>query len=296
MRILMTGGTGFIGQQLCRRLSGRHELLVWSRRPEQVARLCGPGIQAVSTLSELDAAPPEAVINLAGAPIASRPWTEARRRELYHSRVTLTHTLVDAMTRWQPAPHILLNASAVGFYGDQGEQPLDETSPPHDEFQHRLCRDWEQAALGASALGTRVCLLRFGLVLGRGGGFLQRLLLPFRLGLGGRLGDGRQWMSWIHMEDLLDIIEQALLDSRLQGPINATAPEPVTNEAFTRSLAAQLHRPAFLPVPAAALRLALGELSTLLLGGQRVYPRRLQDHGTVFRFPSLEKALRDIFG
>lgn len=296
MKVLMTGATGFIGSALCAQLKARGaRITALSRRaPMAVMRRCGE-LRVIASFDELAGDEGfDLVVNLAGEPIADRPWTPARRRQLIASRVDLTSALIDYLQRCEPVPAVLLSASAVGYYGDGGDRVLDERTPPRDDFAHRLCRDWEQQALRAEALGVRVCLLRTGLVLGPGGGFLARLLLPFKLGLGGRLGDGRQWMPWVHIEDWLGMAAMLIDQPALSGAFNLTAPEPVSNSEFTAALARQLHRPAVLPVPAAVLRVLLGDMSQLLLGGQRALPQRMLDAGYVFAFEQLPAALADV--
>lgn len=293
MRILLTGGTGLVGRALCQywRQQG-HTLWVWSRNPHQVPDLCS-GALGIAHLPELDGvAPLDAVVNLAGAPIADRPWTSSRRDLLWRSRVDLTRTLVDWMGQQPTPPRALLSASAVGWYGDGGEHPLDETSLPGlADFGSRLCVAWEQEAERAQQWGVRVAVLRIAPVLARNGGMLARLLPPMRLGLGGRLGTGQQWMPWIHLDDLVGLFDYLLQHQDCTGAFNACAPETVRNVDFTRTLAHTLHRPAVLPAPAWALRLALGEMAVLLLGGQRLSPRRTQDAGYRFHHPTLGPAL-----
>jgi uncharacterized protein (TIGR01777 family) len=191
-------------------------------------------------------------------------------------------------------PELLINGSAIGYYGDQGDTQLTEQSEVKADFSQKLCSDWEQEALKAELMGIRVCLMRTGLVLGEGGGLLQRMLLPFRLGLGGRLGAGNQWMSWIHRDDWIAIALKMIKDSSMHGAYNATAPNPVTNSQFTLTLAESLHRPALLPVPAWLLKSLLGEMSELVLGSQRVLPARLNLEGYQFKFTHLESALKQI--
>ena len=293
MRILLTGGTGLIGRALCQHWQRQgHDLFVWSRDPAQVPRLCS-GAQGIAQLQALDgSAPLDAVVNLAGAPIADRPWTAARRDLLWHSRVDLTRTLVDWMGRQAAPPRVLLSGSAVGWYGDRGEQWLAEDSAPGNaDFGSRLCVAWEQEAERARQWGVRVALLRTAPVLAPQGGMLARLLPPFRLGLGGRLGSGQQWMPWIHLDDLVGLFDHLLRSNDAQGAFNACAPEAVRNSDFTRALGQALHRPTLLPAPAWALRLALGEMSVLLLGGQHLQPQRTQASGFHWRYPHLEPAL-----
>lgn len=293
MHILITGGTGFIGQALVPALlADGHRLVLLTRHP---GRRRGIDARAalVGRLGELDNDfAPEAVINLAGEGIADCPWTAARKRELYDSRVTLTRELAHWLSTRATPPRVMVSGSAVGWYGDQGDTTLTETSPPRPGYTHELCDAWEAAAQDVEAAGIRLCLLRTGVVLGPGGGMLKRLLPVFRAGLGGRVGTGRQWLSWIGREDMVAVIRRMLADDTLSGVFNATAPEPVTNAAFTRVLAAHLHRPALLPVPALALKLSLGEMSELLLGGQKVLPARLEAAGFHFAEPTVEACLR----
>lgn len=296
MRILLTGGTGLIGRALCRLWAGQgHELVVWSRRPQEVAGLCS-GARGIARLDELAPdLPLDAVVNLAGAPIADRPWTAARRRLLWDSRIGLTGQLVDWLARRPLRPGVLLSGSAVGWYGDGGERRLNEDSPAGSEdFASELCFAWEAAALRAEELGIRVVLVRTAPVLAARGGMLARLLPPFRLGLGGRMGSGRQWMPWIHLEDEVGLIDFLLHHEECRGPYNACAPNPVRNAEFARTLGRVLHRPVLLPAPACVLRLALGEMAGLLLGGQHLQPQRTLDAGYRFRFPDLEAALADL--
>lgn len=297
MDILLTGGTGTIGRPLCAALRGAgHRLTVLSRRPEaEVRQLCGASVEAWRSL---DAWSPdrafEAVVNLAGEPIVDARWTRRRQRLLRSSRIGLTEALVGRMAASRSTPKVLLSGSAVGWYGDCGDVALDEDSRGGNDFAARLCADWESAALKACDLGVRVCLLRTGLVLSRQGGMLARMYWPFRLGLGTRLGDGSQWMSWIHLDDWIACTARLLCDAEARGPFNLTAPEPVTNAEFTRRLAQSLQRSARLSLPAAALRLGLGEAAVLLLGGQRVLPQRLLVSGYRFQFPQLDAALRSL--
>ena len=296
MQILITGGTGFIGTTLCRHLLQQgHELTVLSRQtPTKVRQRCGETVAPLAELKELSRRDRfDAVINLAGESIVARRWTDARKEVLWNSRVSLTEELVEFIARTEQKPAVLVSGSAVGYYGNQGDTPLDDYSRCTDGFGHRLCAAWEKAALRARDHGVRVAVLRTGLVIGHGGGFLQRLLLPFKLGLGGRIGDGKQWMSWVHLEDHVAMTDYLLGHANLEGVFNATAPHPVTNAEFTACLARLLRRPACLPVPAVALKLLLGEMAGLLLGGQRVLPARWQRENFPYRYPRLEEALRD---
>jgi uncharacterized protein (TIGR01777 family) len=298
MKILITGGTGFIGSALTRSLTDQgYEVTVLSRNPDSVEKICGPGIKALNNLNQLK---PEdtfqAIINLAGAPIFDARWSDARKQIIRDSRIGLTRQLVASMARMAVKPELLISGSAIGYYGDQGDTVLTEQSATHKDFSEQLCTDWENEAKKAEQLGVRVCLIRTGLVLAEGGGLLKRMLLPFRLGLGGRLGDGQQWMSWIHRQDWIAIARLMITDSSMQGAYNATAPDPVTNSEFTRTLAHCLKRPALLPVPAWLLKILLGEMSQLVLGSQRVMPERLLAQGFRFQFPDLSSALNQVLG
>jgi len=297
LRILVTGATGFVGRALSLRLArDGHQVLAWVRSPERARALLGAGPELVPAGDEaaLNSALPscDAVVHLAGENLFAGRWTSARKRRLVESRVGLTQRLLAALEACPARPRTLVAASAIGFYGDRGDEVLDEESARGEGFLADLCERWEASARGAARLGTRVCSLRIGIVLGAEGGALARMLLPFHLGLGGRLGSGRQWMSWIALDDLLEMIVRALHDPRWSGPVNATAPEPVTNADFTRALGHALGRPTCLPVPACALRLALGEAAGVLLGGQRVRPRRALELGLRFRHPVLASALQ----
>jgi uncharacterized protein (TIGR01777 family) len=296
MHILLTGGTGLIGTHLCRYwLSQGHQLTVWSRHPARVSQLCGASVRAIGTLDALNNEPVDAVINLAGAPIAQRPWTRHRREVLWASRIALTEQLVAWLEAQPRRPRLLISGSAVGWYGDGGERQLDENaSPVSEDFASQLCNAWEETAQRAESLGIRVVLLRTGLVLSAEGGMLKQLLKPFRLGLGGPVGNGRQWMPWIHIADHIASIDFLLNNEDASGPYNACAPKPVRNREFASQLGKAVHRPAIVPLPALLLRAGLGELSTLLLGGQRAVPARLLDAGFTFVFQDVQSALDDL--
>ncbi|UII72290.1 TIGR01777 family oxidoreductase [Pseudomonas sp. HN11] len=295
MHILLTGGTGLIGRQLCRNwLAQGHRLTVWSRHPDQVTRLCGAQVSGVDHLQQV-VGPVDAVINLAGAPIADRPWTHKRKALLWSSRIGLTETLLTWLEGLAQKPAVLISGSAVGWYGDGGERELTEASGPvQDDFPSQLCIAWEETAQRAEALGIRVVLVRTGLVLAAEGGFLSRLLLPFKLALGGPIGNGRQWMPWVHIKDQIAVIDFLLQQPDTSGPYNACAPHPVRNREFAKTLGQVLHRPAFMPMPAFALKVGLGELSGLLLGGQKAVPERLLAAGFTFQFTELRAALDDL--
>lgn len=296
MNILITGGTGLIGRALCPVLQAEgHTLTVFSRHPETVASKCGTGVLALVSFDDWRSDTHfDAVINLAGEPIVDAAWTDNRKQALRDSRIALTQQLVARIAQAERKPSVLLSGSAIGYYGGRGEQELVETSGPGDDFPARLCIDWEAAAIEAEKYGVRVCLLRTGLILSQDGGLLARMLPPFRLGLGARLGDGKQWMSWIHINDYVQHLLRLLHDEQLSGPFNMTSPQPVTNAEFTRILAMVLRRPAPLSAPAAMLKLAMGERAALVLEGQRVLPARLDAIGEGCAYPQLEAALRAI--
>ncbi|MDP1635305.1 MAG: DUF1731 domain-containing protein [Gallionellaceae bacterium] len=351
MRILITGGTGLIGRQLCKVLLAEgHQLTVLSRKPETVAVKCGAAVQAMAKLSEWTPDMTfEAVINLAGEPIVDERWTERRKQVLRDSRIALTEELVRRISAAEHKPSVLLSGSAIGYYGGRGDEVLEETSAAGTDFPAQLCVDWEAAASAAEKYGVRprhggaepsgagvaashllpqtagfaitsdlasvvgspsrmasssisnvsevrVCLLRTGLILSRDGGLLGRMVPPFKLGMGARLGDGRQWMSWVHIVDYVTMVLRLLHDEQMRGPYDMTSPQPVTNKEFTARLAAVLHRPAAFVAPASLLKLSLGEAASLLLEGQRVMPKRMLAAGQVIRFVKLEEALKDLYG
>jgi uncharacterized protein (TIGR01777 family) len=235
----------------------------------------------------------DAIVNLAGEPIAQR-WTPAVKARLTESRVGTLGRLFEAVERSASLPSVLVSASAVGFYGSRGDETLTEESLPGTGFLPEVCVAWEEAARRFETLGVRTARVRIGIVLAKEGGALGKMLPLFRMGLGGPVGSGRQWMSWIHLDDLADLLVFAVREGRAAGPLNGTAPAPVTNSAFAAAMGSVLHRPALLPAPGIALRLALGEMATLVLDGQRVLPARTQELGFPFRYPSLEGALRQI--
>ncbi|BBI98527.1 epimerase [Ferrigenium kumadai] len=296
MRILITGGTGLIGRHLCKALLAEgHELTVFSRKPETIPLKCGAGVHAIGSLDEwLPERAFDAVINLAGESIVDAPWTQLRKQVLWQSRITLTGELVRHIAAAEQKPAVLLSGSAVGYYGDRGSATLDETVPPGMNFPAQLCKAWEDAARGAERAGVRVCLLRTGLILSKEGGLLGSMLLPFRLGLGAKIGDGEQWLSWVHIDDYVAMVLTLLRDPQASGAYNMTAPHPVTNSEFTSTLAAELGRPAPFVAPAALLRLGMGERASLLLEGQRVLPKRMQAAQYHFAHPDLMNALHDL--
>ena len=296
--ILVTGATGFVGQRLVASLvAAGHEVTVLTRDGAKAAALPAP-LRIVTSLDQLpDGARLDAIVNLAGEPIADGLWTPAKRRAILASRLRMTRRLAKLVARLDRAPSVVVSGSAVGWYGLRGDDSLTESSPAASAFTQRVCAAWEREAMAIAALGPRVVLLRTGLVLGIEGGLLARLLMPFEFGLGGRIGSGRQWMSWISRDDLVRLICHAIATPTMAGPVNATAPEPVRNADFAASLARQLHRPAIFPLPARLLRWLGGDFAEeMLLGGQRVLPEKALASGFAFRHARLDSALGSILG
>lgn len=293
MQIVVAGGTGFLGTQLVTRLrSEGHTVAVLTRHPRGAHQYeWSPGGSSSGWVHVLEGA--DAVINLAGAPIAMR-WTAAHKREMWNSRLFSTRTLVEAIRSVRSTPSVLINASAIGTYGDRGDEMLTEESGPGSGFLASMGAAWEKEARSAPPQ-TRVVLLRTGIVLGKNGGALPRMALPFRFFAGGPLGSGRQYVSWIHQDDWTAMVCWALTAGELSGPLNVTAPHPVTNLELAGTLGRVLRRPALLPAPAFALRAILGEMADVILTGQRVLPATAHASGFEFTHPELEEALRSIF-
>jgi uncharacterized protein len=295
MNITVTGATGFVGARLT------HALLDAGHAVHALARKRPPNLPASARFSEwrsMDEEPPpesltgaDAVIHLAGEPVAQR-WTPEAKQRIYSSRVDGTRHLVNALSTQSRRPGVLINASAIGIYGSRGDEILTERSTAGDDFLASLVTDWEKAAVLAEALGIRVARLRLGVVLGKDGGALQKMLPPFRLGLGGRLSSGRQWTSWIHIDDVINLILFILANAGVHGAINATAPEPVSNAEFTKELAGAIHRPAIFSVPKLALGILFGEMAGMVLASQRVIPEAAKGAGFEFQYPKLGPALR----
>ena len=294
MRITLTGATGFIGSRLVQLwLEAGHELHVLGRKPGKLP----PAVHFWEWTDPERTSPPaesldgsDAVINLAGEPVAQR-WNEAVKQRIRSSRVQGTSRLVDALRAMPRPPAVLVNASAVGYYGSRGDEVLTETSPPGKGFLPDVCKEWEQQAQQAAPLGSRVVCVRTGIVLGTEGGALPQMLPPFRLGVGGRLGSGKQWMPWIHIDDIVGLIDFAVNTRTVQGPLNACSPNPVTNADFSRELGRVLHKPALLPVPEFAIQLLFGEMAEVVLASDRALPQAAVAAGYPFRFPELPAAL-----
>ena len=296
MKIVVSGVTGLVGTALQENLRADGIEVRGLTRRQSLPN----AMQAIHWDIEsrrFDASPLEevdAVVHLAGENIARR-WSDRQKKAIRSSRVDGTNLLVEGLKSLKKKPRVLVCASAIGFYGDRGNEELVESSPPGDGFLPEVCQDWEQAAARASELGIRTVNLRTGIVLSTKGGALQQMLLPFKMGVGGPVGSGRQWMSWIHIDDLIQAIRFVLDGDSISGPVNVTAPNPVSNADFAKALGKALHRPAFLPAPGFAIKLVFGEMAqALLLEGQRVLPHRLSDAGFVFRYAEIGAALEDI--
>jgi len=302
MKIIVAGGTGFLGRPLVEALAAdRHEVVVLTRNG---AATPPGGARAVHWLPNGDAGPwaaelngAGAIVNLAGESIAARRWSAEHKRRILDSRVNATHSLVGAIGTAAAPPSVFVSGSAVGYYGPLGDEIATETTPAGSDFLARVCAQWEAEANRASSPQTRVVCIRTGLVLEKDGGALPQMLPPFKLGAGGPVGSGRQYWPWIHRADWIGLVRWTLQTAAASGPINATAPNPVTNREFARALGRALHRPAFMPAPAFALRLMLGEMAdALLLSGQRAVPAKAQRLGFTFGYTDVETALRSIFG
>jgi uncharacterized protein len=304
MRILVSGSTGLLGASLIATLEREGHTIAPLLRPHSGQQhppgAREQGVRWDPVAGGLDSAAAEgcdALVHMAGASIADRRWNSARKNLLRTSRIDATRQLMDAFAKLQKPPRVIVAASAVGYYGSRGGEILTESSAPGNDFLATLCRDWEAESARGAAFGARVVMLRFGIILAEQGGALPRMALPIKLGVGGRLGSGSQWMSWIALKDVLRIIRFSLTNSAVEGPVNAVAPTPLQNLDFTRVLAKALHRPALFPAPAFALRLALGEMAdALLLSSQRVLPSKLERYGYRFAEPNLAAALAEIFG
>lgn len=292
MNYLITGGTGFIGAALVEQLlqnGNSVTILSRNKNPKSKARV-------ICDLSEIGLDEKiDYVINLAGEPIAAKKWSQKQKAILLNSRLEITKQLVELIAKLQHKPLALISASAIGFYGSGGDEKLNENSPHKIEFTHQLCSAWEAQALQAEALGVRTCIIRLGIVLEKNGGALAKMLPAFKLGLGGKIASGKQFMSWVHREDVLSAVRFLINNPKLSGVFNVTAPNPVSNFEFSKTLAKTLHRPSFFDLPNFAVKILFGEMGeALLASGQRVVPKNLLNAGFEFKFKKLEVALRDI--
>ncbi len=294
MNLLITGGTGFVGSALCSRLlEEQHKIVVLSRNPEKIK----PPIKAVANLDQLSNDDIfDVVINLAGEPIANKRWNDQQKKRIFGSRIETTEALIEYFKKSKHKPKLLINGSAIGYYGTaRTNDNIDEKSGCDDSFSSQLCQKWEAAALEAESLGIRTCLIRTGIVLGKNGGALSKMLPPFKMGLGGRIGYGKQWMSWIHLDDLVGIILYCINNDNLKGAVNGTSPNPVINEVFTKTLGTALKRPTIFPMPEIVIKLLMGQMGEeLLLSGKRVLPRKALDAGYIFKYKTLEDALINV--
>lgn len=300
MRVIITGGSGLIGRALARELGGAgHDIVVLTRDPGRAGRL-PPGVRAAkwdgktaqgwSALLDADTA----IVHLAGESIAEGRWTAEKKRRIRDSRVVSGQAVMDAIREASVRPRVLIQSSAVGYYGPHGDEVIPEDAPPGRDFLAEICKEWEASTAEAEGLGVRRALARTGIVLARDGGALPVMSLPFKMMIGGPIGDGRQWVPWIHIEDEVAALRFLLEREDAHGPFNLTAPHPVTNRELTRALARALGRPGFLPAPGFALRIVLGEMADMVLQGQRAVPSRLRELGFTFRWPELEPALRNL--
>jgi uncharacterized protein len=289
LKILLTGATGFIGSRFARHAIARGHKILPVSRTERAGTLDWSHSNLEKGIAAADA-----IVHLAGENLFGKRWTERQKQVLVESRVEPTSQLATLAAQRRPA--VFVSASAVGYYGPSDSENLDEHAPPGHDFLATLCRQWEDATAPASGAGVRTVITRFGIVLGREGGALKQMLPPFKLGIGGPIGSGRQWMSWVHADDVAELLLFLVESESARGPYNVTAPQPATMRDFASTLGKVLHRPAALPVPGFALKLALGDVADVLLTGQHVAPRRALEAGYPFRFPALEPALREILG
>ena len=301
MKVMIAGATGFIGKELIKKLNKKgHEIAVLTRNSETAKFHIPVHCELIDWDPKIKSLSPgalkgvDAVINLAGEGIADGRWSPKRKRELMESRVLSTRRLVEAMTYMDEKPRVFLSASAIGFYGDRAEELLHETGSKGQGFLSDICQRWEDEALRANQLGIRTAAYRIGMVLGHDGGALDKILPPFKFGVGGNLGNGSQWMSWVHIKDLADMMVYAIENSNVKGIHNAVSPNPVTNGEFTKTLGKVLKRPTLFPVPKMVLKMALGELSELLLGSQKVSSKKINEAGFEFKYPELETALEEV--
>lgn len=302
MKIAIAGATGFVGSRLVEQLQAQgHQVVILTRSPQQASNRFGSAVvvgynplKSGEWQSAIDGC--DAVVNLAGEPIAEKRWTPAQKRVMLESRQSGTEKIVEAIEQATTKPPVLINASAIGYYGTSETSKFDETSPAGSDFLAEVCTKWEAAAQAASATGTRVVILRLGIVLGENGGALGKMLAPFSAFVGGPIGSGKQWFSWIHRDDVVKLIIAAITDAKMQGVYNATAPNPVTMSDFAQTLGTVMNRPSWLPVPNFALEALLGEGAIVVLQGQQVTPKNTLAQGFEFQYPTLRPALAAILG
>jgi len=295
MNILITGGTGFIGSAVCKKLleNKNNNLTLLSRNPEKVKI----PVKAISSLKQLEKDESfDIIINLAGEPIADKRWTERQKHKIVTSRIDTTDKVIEFIKTAKNKPELLINGSAIGYYGiDKTDMEIDENGTGDNSFSSDLCKQWEATALQANSFGVRTCLLRTGIVLGKNGGALSKMLTPFKMGLGGKIGSGRQWMPWIHLHDLVGIILYCIEHDNLNGAINGTSPNPLTNQDFTKTLGKVLNRPTFMSVPRTIIKLLMGQMGVeLLLSGKKILPVKITEKGYQFQYPELDSALQNI--
>ena len=298
MKYLITGGTGFIGKHLCNKLiAEENEVIVLSRSKDKVFKIFKDKVKAINNLDELpNSEKIDVTINLAGEGIANKRWSEEQKKTLMDSRVGTTKELISLFSRLDNKPKIFISASAIGYYGSHSDEILTETSKPNKEFTHELCKKWEQEALNAEDLKIRTCITRLGVVLGKGEGTLKKMEPPFKLGLGGKIGSGEQYFSWVHINDVISAFEHLINNKKLSGIFNLSSPNAITNSNFTKALGTALNRLTIFPMPSFAVKTMFGEMGeTLLLNGQRVFPKKLLDSGFKFNFEKIDEALKNIY-
>jgi len=295
MKTLITGGTGFIGSALCNELlkDKNNEITLLSRNPEKTL----PQVKSINNLNTIEKnASFDIIINLAGEPIADKKWTKEQKQKIISSRIDTTEDIIEFIKNSENKPKLLISGSAIGYYGiEQSNTDHDENDMSDDSFSSDLCKKWEETALQANTYGVRTCILRTGIVLGKNGGALSKMLMPFKMGLGGKIGSGEQWMSWIHLDDLVGIILHCIKQDTLNGPINGTAPKPSTNDDFTKALGKALNRPTFMPMPKIIINMLMGQMGVeLLLSGKKIMPTKALDSGYQFKYTTLDSALDNI--
>ncbi len=301
MKILVTGGTGFVGRLLVRKLiENNHEVVLLTRNPEVTKNGLPLPIQLFKWDPQTSIPPKEAykgvegIVHLAGESIAAKRWTDKQKKIILNSRVLSTRNLLKGIIDAGEKPKVIISASAIGIYGDRGNESLSEISPQGIGFLADVCRAWERESQYPGLESVRKVNLRIGIVLGKEGGALQKLLPIFRLGAGGPIGNGKQWMSWIHREDLVELILYSLIHDNVSGAVNAVAPNPITNALFSTTLGKALHRPSFITTPSLALKIAMGEMAELVLSGQKVEAKKVCDFGFIFKYPKIKEALDEI--